>query len=131
MGKQGAADSRALGLAIPQLGKGRFTVEQQFIAAFGNVGQVSKPAGSVSRLAESESFELTFKGGWDRYKRIKNLTDAFGQEADELKVMMRVNAEFDSGLEVSGQQFQTIRDVLVTLEVGKVIVEAVPAKDEA
>ncbi len=123
MGKQGAADSHALGLAIPQWGKGRFTVEQQFIAAFGQVGQVSKPA-------EAESFDLTFKGSWDRYKRVKSLTDAFGQEADELKVTMRVNAEFDGGLEVSGQQFQTIRDVLVALEVGKVIVEAVPLKDE-
>ncbi len=116
MGKQGASDSRALGLAIPQLGKGRFTVEQQFIAAFGKTN--------------AESFELKFKGGWDRYKRIKSLTDAFGTEAEELKVALRVSAEFDGGIEVNGQQFQTIRDVLVALEVGKVIVEAVPAKDE-
>ena len=130
MGKQGAADSHALGLAIPQWGKGRFTVEQQFIAAFANVGQVSQLAATGSKLAGSESFELKFKGGWDRYKRIKSLTDAFGQEADELKVTLRVNAEFDGGIQVSGQQFQTIRDVLVTLEVGKVIIEAVPLKDE-
>jgi hypothetical protein len=31
---------------------------------------------------------------------------------------------------VGGAQFQTMRDVLAALEIGKVTVEAVPAKDE-
>ncbi|MGB8648103.1 MAG: DUF499 domain-containing protein, partial [Anaerolineae bacterium] len=104
LNKQGAGDARALGLAIPQFGKGRFTVEQQLIASFG-------------KGANGETFRLEFKGGWDRYKRVKSIGDAFGQEADEFKVTMRIGADFSGGLEVSGQQFQTIRDVLATLEV--------------
>ena len=96
----------------------------------GLTARAGQLAATGSKLAESESFELTFRGNWDRYKRIKSLTDAFGQEADELKVTLRVNAEFDGGIEVNGQQFQTIRDVLVALEMGKVIIEAVPVKDE-
>ena len=117
IGKQGATDTRALGLAIPQFGKGRFGVEQEMLATFG-------------KGANAESFQQTFRGGWERFKRIKNLEDAFGQEADELKITMRIAAEFDAGLEVGGAQFQTMRDVLAALEIGKVTVEAVPAKDE-
>jgi|GEM_PF-3548727 len=115
IGKQGAADTRALGLAIPQFGKGRFGVEQEMLATFG-------------KGANAESFQQTFRGGWERFKRIKNLADAFAQEADELKITMRVAAEFDDGLQVGGAQFQTMRDVLAALEVGKIIIEATPVE---
>jgi len=115
IGKQGAADTRALGLAIPQFGKGRFGVEQEMLATFG-------------KGANAESFQQTFRGGWERFKRIKNLADAFAQEADELKITMRVAAEFDDGLQVGGAQFQTLRDVLAALEVGKIIIEATPVE---
>ena len=117
IGKQAASDARALGLAIPQFGKGRFGVEQEMLATFG-------------KGANAESFQQTFRGGWDRFKRVKNLADTFAQEADELKLTMRLAAEFDEGLQVSGTQFQTVRDVLVALEIGKVTVEAVPLKEE-
>ncbi|HKZ82401.1 MAG TPA: DUF499 domain-containing protein [Anaerolineae bacterium] len=112
-GKQAAGELRAIGLAVPQFGKGRYGVELEVIAAFGSG-------------ANAESFRQEFKGGWDRYKRLKSVAESFGQEADELRVTMRVGAEFEDGLEVDGQQFQTIRDVLVTLGVGKVVIEAVP-----
>jgi hypothetical protein len=111
--KQAAGDLRALGLAIPQFGKGRFTVTQDVLASYG--------AG-----ATVESFRSDFRGGWERYKRLKQIVDAFAQEADELKATMRVNAEFEGGLPVAGEQFAAMRDVLVALEVGKVLVEAVP-----
>ncbi len=117
VGKQIAADMRALGLAIPQFGKGTFVVEQEVIAAYGEG-------------AAAEAFEQTFQGGWDRYKRLRTITDAFGQEATELKARMRVRGEFDPGIEVGSPQFETIRDVLITLEVGKVLVEAAPEVSE-
>ena len=66
LGKQGASDARALGLAIPQFGKGRFAIEQEMSATFGQGG---------------ESFTLHFKGGWDRFKRLKSVAEQFGQEA--------------------------------------------------
>jgi hypothetical protein len=112
-GKQISSDMRALGLAIPQFGKGRFAIEQTIQATFG-------PEGA------RESFTQSFKGGWDRYKRLKTISDAFGQEAGELKVRMLVGAFFDGGLEVEGDQYGTIRDVLSTLEIGKIALEAVP-----
>jgi len=114
LGKQAAADVRGLGLAIPQFGKGRYAVEQAIIATFG-------------QGAGAESFTLNFRGGWDRYKRLKSLAEAFCGEADELKATMRVAGEFEDGLEPAGAQFTTMRDVLATLEMGKVSVEAVPA----
>ena len=113
LGKQAAADVRGLGLAIPQFGKGRYAIEQNIIATFG-------------QGAGAESFTLNFRGGWDRYKRLKSLAEAFCGEADELKATMRVAGEFEDGLEVAGAQFATMRDVLATLEMGKISVEAIP-----
>jgi len=113
LGKQAAADVRGLGLAIPQFGKGRYVVDQNIIATFG-------------QGATAESFTLSFRGGWDRYKRLRSLAEAFCSEADELKATMRVTGEFEEGLEVAGMQFAMIRDVLATLELGKISVEATP-----
>lgn len=116
-GKQGAADMRALGLAIPQFGKASFTADQQLIAEFG-------------KGAEAESLQQNFRGGWERFKRIKSVNDTFSQEADSFKIALRVGAEFKEGLEVGTQQFQTIRDVLAALDVSKVTLEAVPIAPE-
>ena len=85
----------------------------------------SRHWGQVEKTA-AETFTQGFKGGWERYKRVKSITDAFGQEAGELKVRMLVGAFFDDGLEVVGDQYVTIRDVLSTLELGKIALEAVP-----
>ena len=112
LGKQAAGDMRALGLAIPQFGKGRFAVRQDLQATFEQEGG-------------RDTFTQFFEGGWGRYKRLKTVTDNFGQEATELKVTMRAAAAFDDGLEIAGDQFATIRDVLVTLGLGKIQVEAV------
>jgi hypothetical protein len=112
-GKLAASATRALGLAIPQFGKGRFFVEQKVHANF-------------ATTHEREEFEQEFIGTWERYKRLKNVVDAFGNEADEYKIKMRIKAEFENGLEVNGDQFLMIRDILVNLDVGLVLVEGVP-----
>ncbi len=107
-GKTAAAEARSLGLAIPQLGKGSFFVEQRLATEFG----------------AAESLEVSFRGGWDRYKRLKTVTDAFGQEASKVAVATTLRAEFADGLHVGGAQYQTIRDVFAALEMGKLSVEA-------
>jgi hypothetical protein len=107
-GKEGASDARAVGLAIPQLGKGRFRVDQSMAAEFG----------------VEESMSLKFSGYWDRYKRVKQLTDPFGQEASRVSVTTTLHAEFPDGLLVEGDQFQTMRDVFVSLGLGRLVVEA-------
>ena len=116
-GKQMASGVRTLGLAIPQFGKGRFGVELDVKATYGQ--------GDLR-----ESFSQNFSGGWERYKRLKGVLEPFLQEADELKLTMRVACQFEQGLEVGGQQFQTMRDVLSALDLGRITLEAAPVSDQ-
>ena len=108
--REGAMEARAMGLAIPQLGKGQFRVEQSFNAEFG----------------EAESLSLAFNGAWDRYKRVKQLTDAFGQEASKLLARTTLRADFPDGLAVDSDQFQTIHEVFTTLGFGHMVLDAEP-----
>jgi predicted AAA+ superfamily ATPase len=114
-GKNAANAARSLGLAIPQMGKASLALEQKMVLEFGG----------------GESFTVNFTGSWDRYKRIKSLTDALSQEASSANIKLVLRAEFESGLAVGGDQFQTIRDVLESLGTGKIAVEGVPASKEA
>ena len=111
MGKEAATDARALGVAIPQLGKGEYHIEQTMNAEFG----------------DEEMFSLTFAGTWNRYKRVKTMTDAFGQEATKVSVKMTLRADFTDGLEVDNEDYQTIRDIFTTLGMGKLIVDVEPS----
>jgi len=113
-GKEGARDLRSLGLAIPQLGKGSFSLNQDLTLEFG----------------PQAHFKLQFEGPWERYKRLKQVTDAFAQEADKLTVRTQLRAEFPEGLPLAGDQFQTLRDVFTTLGLGKLVLEAEPAEGE-
>ena len=99
LGKDAARDARSAGLAIPQMGKADFTVEQEMKAEFGGAERIS----------------LVFSGSWDRYKRVKTLTDALGQEASNVSVRMVVRAAFEETLRIDSEQFDTIRDVLENL----------------
>ena len=114
MGKDAAKDVRSLGLAIPQIGKVQLQVDQRLVLEFGG----------------EEKFTVEFKGSWDRYKRIKQVTDALSQEASNASVRMGVRADFDGGLAPEGDQFQTIRDVLVNLGMGKVFIDGQPGATE-
>src|SRR5262249_56305682 len=70
LGKDAAKDARSLGLAIPQIGKAALSLEQKMVLEFG----------------ASENFAIDFTGSWDRYKRIKTLTDALSQKASNASV---------------------------------------------
>lgn len=110
-GAQAANDARLLGLAIPQLGKAKFTVEQTLGCEFDG----------------GEEFSLQFRGSWDRYREVKSLADAFGKAAKEVRLKMEVRMEFEDGLSPAGDPFTAMRDVLVQLGVGKVELQAEPA----
>ena len=114
MGKEAAKDVRSLGLAIPQMGKAEVRIDQRLVLEFGG----------------EEEFKLEFRGSWQRYKRIKQVTDALCQEASNASVRMEVRLEFEGGLAPASEQFQTVRDVLVNLGVGRILVEGVPARPE-
>ncbi|MFI5454978.1 MAG: ATP-binding protein [Isosphaerales bacterium] len=115
MGKDAARDIRSLGLAIPQMGKAQYQLEQRLVLEFDG----------------GEKFQVEFSGSWDRYKRIKSVTDQLSQEATNASCRMAVRAEFEEGLSVEGDQFQTIRDVLASLGMGKVSVDGQPQAKEA
>jgi hypothetical protein len=114
-GKEGADEARSLGLAIPQLGKGIYSLEQTFNAEFG----------------QAEILSVTFTGGWDRYKRLKQVTDAFGQEASKLIVRTTLRLDFAGGLDVTTEQFQTIHEVFTTLSFGRMVLDAEPLSVES
>ena len=109
-GREGATEARAMGLAIPQLGKGQYRVEQSFNAEFG----------------QGESLSVAFNGDWDRYKRLKQVTDAFGQEASKLLARTTLRADFPDGLAVDSDQFQTVHEVFTTLGFGRMVLDAEP-----
>ncbi len=109
-GSEATKDARAIGLAVPQLGRGTFHVDQAIKAEFGSTGI-------------PEKFSLSFSGTWNRYKRVKQLTDAFGQEANKVNCATVLKATFEDGLEVDSDQFQQMRDVLTSLDLGKLIFE--------
>jgi hypothetical protein len=114
LGKDAARDARSLGLAIRQLGKAAVSLEQKMVLEF----------------AGGEKFSIDFTGSWDRYKRIKALTDALSQEASNASVKLELRAEFEGvGLDVTGEQFQTIRDVFNNLGVGRIVLEGDPATE--
>jgi len=113
-GKAGADEARALGLAIPQLGKGQFRVEQELTIEFG----------------QDEYFHLKFNGTWDRYKRLKTVTDEFGKEAAKLTVKMTLQVTFPDGLAVDSDQFAQMRDIFDQLGFGRLTVEATPATED-
>ena len=78
---------------------------------------------------DAEKFSLTFSGAWDRYKRVKQLTDPFGQEASNVNVRTTLRATWERGLDVGSEQFQGLRDVFASLGIGKIAVEAEQAGD--
>jgi hypothetical protein len=114
-GKSAAKEAEAFGIAVPQLGKVQCFVEKQMGAEFG----------------DEEKFSLVFAGSWDRYRRLKTVTDAFGKEASKVTVNIKLRTDFPDGLEVTSDQFQTVRDVFTTLCSGKLIVDAEPLTDDS
>ena len=114
-GQQGANEVRALGLAIPQMGKGNYWVEQSLTAEFDG----------------SEQIHVSFKGGWDRYKRLKQVTDTFAQEGQKFNARTTLNVDFPQGLEVRGDQFRTIHDVFSQMGFGHMTVRAEPFEEDA
>ena len=74
-----------------------------------------------------ENVQIVYSGGWDRYKRLKQFTDSFANE-NELRLVARTRLimEFPDGLELPGNQFNTLVEVFSTLGFGHMIVEAQP-----
>lgn len=114
-GSAGMDDVQRLGLAIPQLPKAEFTIDLHLTAEYG----------------AQETLKVDFTGGWDRYRRLKQVTDPMGRDASNVYARIVVTAAFPGGLRPDSPDMQTIRDVLASIGLGPVTVEAVPAGQEA
>ncbi len=107
-GPGGARDVRTLGLVIPQLGKGTFHVEQSYTAEF-EAGQHVTARISLD---------------WDLYRRLKQATDALGQDATKFIAPTTLVTTFPEGLNVKGDRFRTIHEVMTTVGLDTIKVEA-------
>ncbi len=114
MNKEGVADVVAMGLAIPQLGKADFSVRLELTAEFG----------------DNEMLRVQFDGRWDRYRTLKQATDALGREASKASVRITVAAHFADGLSLDDPVFESMRDVLANLGLGRLEASAAPAEED-
>ncbi len=107
-GASGARSLRTLGLVIPQLGKGEFHIEQTYNAEYADGQYISSRATL----------------GWELYRRLKQVTDALAQEAIKFVATTTLIARFPDGLEVQGDQFRTIHEVMTTVGLDTIELEA-------
>jgi len=107
-----ASDLKRLGLAIPQMGKGQVSIKAKLIATF-------------TQSPNDETFTMDFKGGWDRYKRIKDVAESMAREASQLNIQIMITLRFPDGLPLHGEALSSMRDVLSSLGLGTMTVEAV------
>jgi hypothetical protein len=106
-GQAGAQSTRTLGLIIPQLGKGDFEIRQTYSAEYGDGHYIS------SNVLLS----------WDLYRRLKQVTDALGQEAAKYVATTTLSMRFEGGLDVHGDRFRTIHEVMTTVGLDVIEVE--------
>lgn len=112
-GKSQADSLAAVGLAIPQMGKADFGINLKLTVQF------DPPPG--------EQFILDFQGKWDRYKRFKQVTDAFArEEGHSLLVEFKLMVDFGRDAPLNDMQLKTIQDVLTQMGLGPVTVIVAP-----
>lgn len=101
LGKEKAEALKAIGLAIPQLGNAKQGVVLELAAQFDTQNQ--------------ETLELKFQGTWNRYKRLKQITDAFATEAETMNVTFQLILAFEHPITIDSIDLTTIREVLEQL----------------
>ncbi|MYA10290.1 MAG: DUF499 domain-containing protein [Gemmatimonadetes bacterium] len=104
---EGIPDMQSLGVAVPQFPKGEYRLAQELTAEFGDAGA----EGSLS---------VTFGGDWKRYKRLRSPLETQAREASKASVRNVLTATYAHGLAPVSTGYQTLRDVLVQLDVGRI-----------
>ena len=107
-GKGGARNLRTLGLVIPQLGKGAFTLSQTYSAEF-----------------ERDQY-LAIRGTlrWDLYRRLKQVTDELAREAAKFVTTTTLTARYEERLDLHGDHFRTIHEVMTSVGLDTITLEA-------
>jgi hypothetical protein len=113
LSKSHAARLAAVGPAIPQRGKADFAIGLRLTLPF------AAPPG--------EKLEIAFQGPWERYKRLKQITDSSArEEAHSRSVEFRLVVDFGRDMPRNDIQLKTIQDVLAQMNMGPVMVVAEP-----
>jgi hypothetical protein len=114
-GASGAAELAALGLMVPQLGKADLKITQTLSLEFEGGAYL----------------QASFSGDWDRYKRLKATTEAMAREATKLVARSTLRLSVPGGFEATGSLVNTLRDVLGSLQFGRVALAAEPHEADA
>ena len=108
---EGLPDMQALGIAVPQFPRGEYRLRHELTAEFGDAGA-------------GESLTVDFAGPWNRYKRLRSVLETQAREATKVAVRNVLTATYPEGLAPASAGYQTLRDVLVQLEMGRIEVRA-------
>ncbi|MBE0467310.1 MAG: hypothetical protein IBX71_08845, partial [Candidatus Desulforudis sp.] len=108
-GREGAQELQSIGLAVPQMGPGGFNLDVKAAADFGT----------------KEDLRLEFRGPWERYRRLKDVTDPLFRQAGRFHVNASLTIGFAEG-EGSPDRLNSIREVLRTLNLGHIKAKAEP-----
>ena len=108
---EGLPDMQSLGIAVPQFPKGEYRLRHELTAEFGDP-------------AAGECLTVAFTGAWDRYKRLRAVLETQAREATKVTVRNVLNATYRDGLFPASTTYQTLRDVLVQLDIGRIEVRA-------
>ncbi len=108
---EGVPDMQALGVAVPQFPKGEYRLAQELTAEFGAAGT-------------SGSLSVGFEGEWKRYERLRSALETQAREATKATVRNVLTATYSDGVAPVSTGYQTLRDVLVQLDLGRIEVRA-------
>ena len=78
----------------------------------------------------NDSFHLDFRGPWERYRVLEQGLESLLQAASSLHARTTVVFEFDRGLAVPSDEYDTIRTILSDLPIGRVRVTAEPLPED-
>ncbi|MCL6581666.1 MAG: DUF499 domain-containing protein, partial [Firmicutes bacterium] len=112
-GAQSVRELRSLGLAVPQLGPGRFSLRVASSASF-------EPAGTLN---------LDFSGAWERWRELKDALVSTLDKASAVTIQATLSRLGPDPVTV--ETLGQFRDVLRHLDLGRVTVKAKPADEKA
>lgn len=109
-----ATDLVGMGLAIPQMGKALFAIWLHLIVEFDEPTQ--------------DALDVRFQGSWDRYQRLKQVTDTFVKDkrVRSLNVDFKLSIEFEQPLPLGDRQLVDVRDAIGGMNVGVIEMVAEP-----
>ena len=96
---------------VDPLPNAEYRVDQNLVAEFGET-------------SADGSLTLRYEGAWNRYERLRSTLEARAGEATKVTVRNVLTASYPEGLAPASDAYQTLRDVIVQLDMGRIEVRA-------